>query len=265
MSDANLAKLINAVQNSAKYQHIIPQLIKRIAQAELAKGRKYKEALKATKNKLHQVGAAYQPGKMHYAAWLEQLKAAENEVALKEVCLSIMSAHASTNERLLLLDTFYTEIFANLPPVNSILDIACGLNPLTLPWMPIASGTKYYACDIYTDMLEFLNAAFPVFDIAGEAFPCDAAASPPDIGVDLAFVLKTIPCLEQVDRSAGERLLDGLNAKHIVVSFPTKSLGGRGKGMVENYTTHMEQLTVGKGWQMKRLNIVGELVFLVEK
>ena len=151
-----LAELVAAVLESAKYQHIYPGLVERIATQEFSKGRKFKETLKATKNKLHQIGGAYQAGP-NYTAALAQLTAANyNPDSLRSACRQIMQQHTSTKERLPILDEFYSTLFAALPPIHSVLDIACGLNPLTIPWMPLAEGASYLACDIYLDMLGFL-------------------------------------------------------------------------------------------------------------
>ena len=100
--------------------------------------------------------------------------------------------------------------------------------------------------------------------IEGRAKVADVAATPPIQSVDLALVLKAIPCLEQIDKHAGERLLDSLQAKYIVISFPAKSLGGREKGMRENYEERFTQLTSGRGWRIQRFEFETELAFLVE-
>ncbi|MCW3641559.1 hypothetical protein K6Y57_37095, partial [Burkholderia cenocepacia] len=67
------------------------------------------------------------------------------------------------------------------------------------------------------------------------------------------------------DRPAALRLLDGLRTPRIVVSFPTRSLGGRAKGMGENYSVRFRQLTAARPWTVRELAAPGELVFLVEK
>ena len=52
-------KLVAHVQKKKKYMHIHPGLIRSIAESEIAKGRKIKEAEKAVLSKLHQIGGAY--------------------------------------------------------------------------------------------------------------------------------------------------------------------------------------------------------------
>ena len=261
-----LEELVGAVLESPKYQHITPGLVERIGAEELAKGRKLKDAVKATKNKLHQVGGAYFSASPRYEQWLGALRSSQNEPALlKATCRKIMRAHASTQERLPVLEHFYPDIFRELPEIHSVLDVACGLNPLAIPWMGLAEGTAYYACDIYQDMVDFLDQAIPLMGVKGGAEACDVVGDPPKREVDLALVLKAIPCLEQVDKGAGERLLEGIQARHILVSFPAKSLGGREKGMLENYEERFNQLVEGKGWRTERFEFQTELAFLITK
>ncbi len=263
----DLDVLLAAIQASSKYAHVSADVIRRIGASELGKRRNLKEAIKETKNKLHQVGGAYQEA-MHYARWLEQLaQAAQPREALRE----IMRHHASTRERLPILDVFYPAIFAELGEVRSVLDVACGLNPLAIPWMPLPQDATYHALDIYADMMHFIGEYMKQTGINGTATPCDVLTSIPNpqspitLPVDVAFVLKTIPCLEQVDKAIGSKLLDILHARHLVVSFPIQSLGGKRKGMLENYATHFADLVSGKPWRIKRIEFESELVFVVTK
>jgi 16S rRNA (guanine(1405)-N(7))-methyltransferase len=259
-----LEDLVQAVLGSTKYRYVNPALVARIGEDELAKGRRFKEAVKATKNKLHQVGGAYQVEPLRYLDWQERLSAARDDPqAFKATCREMMGAHASTRERLPILEEFYDRLFAELPPISSVLDVACGLNPLAIPWMPLQPGAHYHACDIYTDLVVFLGEFMGLLPVEGQAELCDLAADPPTQPVDLALVLKTIPCLEQIDKHAGERLLDGLQAKYLVVSFPAQSLGGREKGMRESYAARFGELTAGRGWGLQRFEFETELAFLV--
>lgn len=262
----DIQDLVQAVLESSKYRHIHPGFVEQIGAAELAKGRKFKEAVKATKNKLHQVGGAYFSGSRDHAAWLESLQAARaNQVMLKLACRKVMAEHTSTQERLPILEDFYRTIFTDLPLIHSIIDIACGLNPLAIPWMDLPGDASYYAYDIYQDMVSFVDQVIRDFGLSGGAETADVIAEPPTQQTDLAFILKTIPCLEQVDKQAGERLLEAINAKYLVVSFPAKSLGGRNKGMIENYGERFTGLVKGKGWGIEQIEFETELVFIVEK
>ena len=275
-SESALIEIVAALRNSAKYAHISAALLQRMAAEEWTKRRSIKEAIKAAKNKLHQIGGAYQ-GDMRYAKWLPSLTATSPDHPTDLPILQrILTQHASTRERLPLLDTFYPRIFAQLPtPIHSVLDVACGLNPLTLPWMPLPKDVRYLACDIYADMMDFLNRCFAQFGYSiARAEVCDVVSDlarspqPSTLGlstpVDLALVLKTIPCLEQIDKSIGTTLLDTLQAHYIVVSFPAQSLGGRNKNMATHYAAHFDTLVAGRPWHVQRLDFATELVFVVD-
>src|SRR5262245_36790257 len=176
-----------------------------------------------------------------------------------------MECHASTRERLGILETFYTTALAGLPPIHSVLDVACGLNPLAIAWMPLAPDATYDACDIYADMVAFLNDFFRLAGVRGQSQVCDVAGNPPGRAhappVDLALVLKALPPLEQIDKRAGLNLLRALNAKYLLVSFPARSLGGRDKGMVEHYASRFLALAAAEGWPVERFEFPTELVF----
>lgn len=261
-----LQAIVEAVQSSRKYQAIDPGLVTAVAEVELGKGRSHKEAVKATKNQLHQSAAVYQSGRMAYDRWLGELQSAwPDERARKPLLRQVMSSHSSTNERLPILDDFYQRIFSLLPPIHSVLDIACGLNPLALPWMPLDSDASYLAVDIFTDQVTFLNDFFPLAGVAGRAETRNVLTDCPTEPVDLALILKTIPCLEQMEKDAGRRLLEQVQARHLVISFPSRSLGGREKGMTSTYSTRFAELTGGWDSKVTRLDFSNELVFVVER
>ncbi len=261
-----LEKLVEQVRKSAKYRHLSPDLIRRIGVRELAVRRNQKEAVKATKNKLHQVGGAYQERKIDFDRMIAQLAAAKDDPAiLRQTCREIMSLHSSTRERLPILDEFYTTIFAQLPPITTVVDVACGLNPLALPWMPLHPDVTYYAYDIYEDMMGFLADFLQMVGVNGRAQTRDVIGNPPTEPCDLALVLKTLPCLEQVDKSAATQLLDAINAQYILITYPAQSLGGRNKGMAEHYTAHFKSLINGRNRPYQRFEFQTELAFLVQQ
>jgi 16S rRNA (guanine(1405)-N(7))-methyltransferase len=146
-----------------------------------------------------------------------------------------------------------------------VLDLACGLNPLALPWMRLAPGATYYACDIYSDMIDFVGAMLALAGVERRAFVHDLAAGAPPVRADLALALKLLPTIEQIERGAGLRLLQSIDAPHIVVSFPARSLGGRNKGMAANYERDFRALVDAQGWEATLLPFEQELVFLLSK
>jgi 16S rRNA (guanine(1405)-N(7))-methyltransferase len=263
-----LDQLVSAVLKSPKYKNASEDLIKHVGMRELLKEHRLKAAIKATKNKLHQIGGAYFLKKPKYSLWLEELKEAKetgNEDSLRKICFKIMGYHYSTRERLKILDDFYKRIFAPLPPVQSIMDVACGYNPLSIPWMPISAEVKYYAYDVYKDMIDFISKFMAICNIQGHAEVRDVIQNTPQVNVDVAFVLNTIPCFEQIEKSAGMKVLESINSKFLVASFPVKSLCGREKSMRKHYENMFNKLTKEKSWTVQQLEFRSELVFLITK
>jgi 16S rRNA (guanine(1405)-N(7))-methyltransferase len=267
-TEQDLERLVAAVRETPKWRHVAADLMRRCAARELAKGRPWKEALKATKRKLHQVAGAYLDSGAHYGRWLDELRAAhaQGPAALRAACQRVMQHHASTRERLPLLDEFYTTALAGLPPVRSVLDVGCGLHPLALPWMGLPAECSYTAVDIYEDMAAFLGGFLALLPVRGRAEAGDALQSLPEGPFDLAYLLKTIPCLEQEEKEVGRRLLEEVPAAVLLVSFPAQGLSGRrGKGMEVNYEARMGELLRGTGWDVERFEFASELLFRVKK
>jgi 16S rRNA (guanine(1405)-N(7))-methyltransferase len=267
-SEEELERLVEAVTANPRYEVILPALVRRVAGEELTKGRAFKETVTAVRSRLHQVGGAFQEKRIDFNRWEGKLRAigsGRTDPALKEFCRGMMEEHTSTRERLPILEQFYGETLAGLAPIRSVVDLACGLNPLALPWMPLAEGAAYFACDIYSNLADFLQIFFSHLGVAGKAETCDLTQDIPPHTAQLALVLKTLPCLEQLDKDASLRLLDGVRAEHILVSYPVHSLGGKGKGMWQNYTAHFEALAKLRGWTYQRFEFSSELAFLVDK
>ncbi len=265
MPMSELDHLVDAVLTSSKYRAIAPNLVRNLGAQELARRRTLKEAIKATKNKLHQIAAVYHEGAIAYDHWLQQLRAAPDQPALQAACAASMAHHASTRERLPILESFYTTLFTGLPPIRSIVDLACGLNPLAIPWMGLAGDVRYTAYDIYSDQADFLNRAFPLLGVRGRAHVVDLLQQATFPAADVALLLKIIPCLEQADKGIGQRLFTQINAPVLIVSFPLRSLGGYEKGMAEQYERRFYELVAGRAWMIDRYVFPNELVYRIRR
>jgi 16S rRNA (guanine(1405)-N(7))-methyltransferase len=239
-----------------KYRNVSPETLARVASWALVRYRSDKEILKAAKRKLHQVYAAYLSPKA--AVRLTQLVADPPEP--RAACLEAMSLHASTTERLPILEELYSRIFAVTGTPNRLLDLACGLHPFGLPWMGLPEGASYHAMDIDCELMARLREFFADRIVA----ECrDVLMRPPQEPADVAFLLKAVPCLEQQERGASLRLLRSLKARHAVVSFPVHSLGGRGKGMEEHYSALAEDLIETLGTDAEALRYPSEIFYVL--
>lgn len=268
MTSYSLDDLTNAARAGSDYRTLNPELVRWVAQREMPKNRSLKEAVKAVRSKLHQVGGAYLPSALRPAEFGEELSRLgsnwQND-ALHAFCRRMLGLHASTRERLPVVEEFFNVTLGGLAPIHSILDLACGLNPLALPWMPVAKDVEYISCDIYADLLEVLNRFFAHCGVNGKAYECNLVEQTVFPQAQVTLLLKTLPCLEQLDKEIGMRLLDAISSPHILVSFPARSLGGRAKGMPQNYERHFNDLVAGKNWQVQRFEFASELAFLISR
>ena len=263
-----LEQLVAEVQANPKYAAILPDYIKEIGRSELQKRHNLKEAVKETKSKLHQVTGVYFEGKHHYVSWLTLIKDArktDDPDNLRHACKTILQHHTSTKERLSYLDGFYQTIFRLLPPFKTILDIACGLNPLTIPWMDLTPENEYYGWDVNTQMISFLAEAIQCFDVRGIVDTVDIFSVKNFPIVDMAFIFKTLPCLEQVQKGISVQLLDQIPARNLVISFPSRSIGGVNKGMEQHYIEMMQKWLVNGSWTAQYVQFPGEVVYVLHR
>lgn len=259
-------RLAQEVLSARRYQWLAPELVSRIAAAEAPKEARDQEAVKRIKRRLHQVCGAFVETLDVDRALARLTGAAQDsdETHLRQACRELLGFHASTRERLPFLDHFYQAIFAITGPPSSVLDVACGLAPLAVPWMGLAPGTRYVALDIDRRLIDVVRGALALFSVDGCAAQCDVAnLSAQPAGV--ALLLKAAPTLEQQSPGAATRLLRDLNAPWLVVSFPTRSLGGGGKGREGHYRQELVRLLPDSQWRVTELAFPNELVFVVKK
>jgi len=236
--------IVEHLQQSRKYRHCCADTLDRIAQWALARHRAPKDALKAAKRKLHQIYGAYFD-RVDWSRIEASLTSIETDApvdTLRTICGDILRSHASTRERLPIMEQAFSTIFNRVGDIDRVLDLACGLNPFALPWMPLPDACAYEAVDIDERLMAILDAFFQRAGRPGCAQCRDMLLSPPDTKADLVLLLKVLPCLEQQQKGASLALLRRLRARYAVVSFPLKSLGGRSKGMATHYGAFMDDL-----------------------
>lgn len=264
---ANVDRIVQAVLITRKYRAVCPDTVQRIARHELIRHGNVKTALKETKGRLHQIYSAFER-KIDYDVAYRRLETAYGvgaESAVETACREVLRLHSSTRERLPILDEFYARIWALTGVPRTLLDLGCGLNPLTLPGMRLLSGARYFAFDIDALRIAFLNRLFDLAGLPPLAIWQDVVCHPPQAEADVALLLKTSPTLERQEEGGTLRLLHALKTPFVVVSFSVKSLGGKEKGMVAHYEREFLSMVENEPWQVSKLVFDTELVFVVRK
>ena len=235
----------------SKYAHIYPPLINRVYAEEQSKRKTEREREKAVKTVLHRVYGSYLnegESKKTRALFDKIINAVNTSGDTLSQSEKFLSLHASTRERLPYLAEFFAFIAETLnraesaaPGVTRILDIGCGYNPFAIPWMRKHWNLKaYYAYDIDVYAQGLINAYFAALGLPETAGCIDLAAETPRGEADIAFLFKLLPVLEAQKKGRGSRLINELNSRYIVVTFPLKSLGGKNKGMEAHYAGFFE-------------------------
>lgn len=262
------SEIVERVLRSPRYRDVDPALLGRLADEELPKSRSTDEAVKRVKRRLHQAVGAFR-GRRTADPLTPEIREAwagdRSGPAFRAACADAMRRHASTRERVELLDGLYPAIWAVTGIPDSVLDLGCGLNPLSLPWMGIADDARYVASDVDRRPLATVEAFLELVGQPGTVEVRDLVADPPTDAADVALLFKLVTTLDRQDAGAASRLLATLAVRHAVITFPLRSLGGRGRGMERTYRRRMDELVaaVDRARDITEVPVAGELVMVV--
>ena len=271
MSEVEPSRVASAVRSARRYRDVDAALVRRLAEEEAPRARAEAEAVKRVKRRLHQAVVAYRSSAgandglaTLRSTWQGRL----DGPAFRDACIAILRRHASTRERLADPDAFFAAIWSGTGgPPRSLVDLGCGLGPLLLPWMGLPPDAVVRAVDVDEAQLAVVDAflslvgqphAVEVGDLAADGWHAEP--------VDVALLLKLVPLLDRRRRGAAHRLLAALPARHAVVSFPRRSLGGRGMGMERTYRERLATLVRDLGERVTAVaeaSVPSELVFVL--
>jgi len=265
-NDQDVTEIVQKILSSKKYRSIYDKTIERLVRQCLEKFEK-KHVEKKVRNILHQIWSAYYDQKPDYKHILDMFVSNVNNGGdAKQEILKLISIQSSTCERISILDDFYGKIFSVTGRPSSLIEHACGFNPLTTLWMNLPENAKYQAFDIENDLIDFLKSVIDFLnlrdrieirqgDVLIDEFNC----------ADVVFMLKFLPVLEQQQKGSSLEVMRKQKCRHLVVSFPIKSLSGAEKGMRDFYSNWFKILINDENWKYDEIIFDTELVFVVQK
>ena len=264
-------KKIDPIQNilqSKKYRDLgIPeQTVRDLLQKELQKGRSQKKAIKIVRGKLHNIMAPYlgDPDYEEGIRLLEEAFQGGSQESIRAVCTQLLSSHASTRERIPILENFYEQIFSFIGQPEVILDLACGLNPLSFSWMGLPTTVKYYAFDIHQPRVDLINRFFKLQGMMEGAVCQDILLSPPDLEAQAAFFFKEAHRFEQRQHGCNREFWQALRVRYLLVSLPAESLDGR-RNLVDRQRRLVSNTIRDLSWKVTEFQVSKELIFCVDK
>jgi 16S rRNA (guanine(1405)-N(7))-methyltransferase len=179
----------------------------------------------------------------------------------------ILSLHKSSQERIDIYLVVYKKIFEHTGVPKKILDLGCGLNPVSYPFL--GCRPEYTACDLAEKDLQFIAEYFKIMKVKGKTKRIDLVTQQDEAaklseGVDITFLFKALDSLEAVKWNASESLMKKLKSRFVVVSFASKSIGGR-KEIKKERRAWFEKVLKRNGWEYSEFELPGEFFYVVRK
>ena len=291
--DQNVDNVIRLVKQSRKFQGIDDALIRKALLNEINKKRSHRIVLersderslernKTVKALIRRVraslfllhGAYY--GKRSDLRYKLLEKLAKNihadEDKILELHKKILHCHTSARERMGFYEILYREIFTLTGTPQSILDLGCGMNPVSYPFMHL-NNIAYIASDFSQIDCDFVQA---YFDVVKEKYPlqgqttCINLLDPEGIealqrlpAVDVAFLFKVSDLIDRKGHKPTEKVVQAVHARYIIVSFSTKTLSG--KQMDKRRRIWFEMMIERLGYTFKTIEKLNELFYVVTK
>ena len=267
----NHEDILKEIKQSKKYKTLSEEVINEEIQKYLKRNPQYerykdKKILKDIKTELHKIYGSFQTNsKQKREKSLEELKLAPENI---ELIKKILLTNSSTKERLEDYEKIYKKVFEITGKPDSILDLGCGLNPLSFNFMNL-NAIKYYAYDIDKADMSFLNEYFYTIkeQIKGQAETINLSTiNEEEIKklpkADVCFMFKLVDVLDRKDHKQSEKIISNLNSKWIVVSFSKKTITG--KMMNFPYRGWIERMLERNNLEFQKIDFDNEVFYVVK-
>jgi len=268
-TENEIEKLIQEVQRSRKYRELeLPvEMLRDLIEVNQLNSKNLAELKTNFRKSLHNVIAPYLES-INYEQEIHYLQsnssALTDQENLKAYCRKMMAKHASTRERIPHLEQFFDTIHEVIGSPKSVLDLACALDPLCLPWMKLEEEAVFKAYDINLPRVRYLQVFLALIYPNYEAIQQDILLHPPVEKADCAFFFKEAHRLEKRQPGSTRILLNGINAATIVLSLPAMDLKGH-HSLEKLHRSLVEKTLEGTNWRQEVRLVGNELLFFINK
>ncbi|MFA5142465.1 MAG: hypothetical protein WC471_05865 [Candidatus Woesearchaeota archaeon] len=242
------------------------KLIKKLEESQsfekFQQSKEYDQILKTIRGNLRKPYGLFQIDLKERDNLFNQLRKDPNNMELHK---ALLRTHRSTSERIDIYPRLYEELFQITKKPKSILDLSCGLNPLSLPWMGL-KDIAYTATELSEEDLRIIKTYFSIKGIRGRTIQLNLIkdyAVLDELKADVCFMFKLLDSLETIKKDISQKILERINAKYIVASFSTKTVGG--KQMRNAKRVWFEHLAENMNFKFKLLEYQNELFYILEK
>lgn len=270
LDDKFISEKLNSFFESKNYerekQKIISKLNDSSSYKQFTKSKEHDFLLKQIRAELRTI----------YGVFIDEHSNKKEKLLKEKKYEEILMLHQSTKERIDFYDEIYKKIFniinkkSNEKIKNkkiSIMDLACGLNPISLIFFKDKIKT-YFASDISKSDCDFLNEFFKIEKIDGKSIAYDLTKSE-DVekisklsqNFDVCFLFKALDSIEFIEWGLSEKLIEKIHSKFIVVSFPTVSIGGK-KEIKKDKRKWFEDFLIKKKHSYDEFEVENELFYV---
>ena len=188
----------------------------------------------------------------------------EEYLAEKNIEL-LLKSHLSTKERF----SDYKEIYGKIKELTeepkTILDLGCGLNPLSQKY--IGEYLEYNASDISEKDIKFLKQAYAKFGFKGNLFRADLSEEKELIKLnkyktDWCLILKALDPIEESNQNISYKLVPAIKSRWIIVSFPTLTVSQ--KKMRNPRRNWFEKILIRTNKQFNTFETKNELFYIIK-
>jgi 16S rRNA (guanine(1405)-N(7))-methyltransferase len=171
-----------------------------------------------------------------------------------------LKSHKSSRDRLKIYSTLYKDIFSITGEPKRILDLGCGLNPLSYSFL----GCKpyYIASELSLKDCDKIKKYFKERKIKGKVLRLDLTERNSFPKADVCFLFAVFDTIEDKGHKLAEQIIRKLDCKYIVVSFSTKTVSG--KKMNVPRRGWFERLMKRLGLKYSKLIYPGEMFYVVK-
>jgi 16S rRNA (guanine(1405)-N(7))-methyltransferase len=196
----------------------VPDLVRRIqlrhGEEDVTRWRAYREVVRECRQGLYYGLRRYYPlsdeAERVVGEFEQEVAASARAERVEELCERLLLLHASTRERHSSYAEFYERFFECAGVPATILDIGCGMHPLSYPFKGAGSGTKrYVAVDRDVCVIRAVSAHARVAGkrrLQAVRLSLDDPGWPSELPwrgpYELGVMLKVVPVLIRLDRAA---------------------------------------------------------------
>jgi len=270
-----IIEILNKIKQNKKYKTISDDIIKQEIKAYLKSNpdiinisKVNKQTIKDIRARLHRIYSSYQTKKRKKRnLYLQELKQNSNNIEIQKKLLSIT---ISTKERLDNYPDLYKQIFKITKKPKTIIDLGCGMNPLSYPLMNLKK-VNYYAYDIDVEDIDFLNKYFKIMGnqgLNGKAAILDIRNLPKVSKLpssEIVFMFKLVDLIDAKHKKISEQLVKLLikKTKFIVSSFATSTLSRKPMNLPKR--RGFELMLQRNNLKFKTIKISNEIFYIIFK